>query len=61
MTTDPTAGGADTVIDTDGLAHHTYQTAGDELVLIRPDGYIATRRPTRDLAAVLALATINSL
>ncbi|MEV5528214.1 FAD-dependent monooxygenase [Streptomyces prunicolor] len=61
VTTDLTATGANTVIDTDDLAHHAYQVTGDELVLIRPDGYIATRRPADDLAAVLALAATNGL
>ncbi|WP_329467349.1 FAD-dependent oxidoreductase [Streptomyces sp. NBC_01431] len=61
VTTDLTATGADAVIDADGLAHHAYGTAGDELVLIRPDGYIATRRPASDLAAVLALAAANGM
>ncbi|MEU9048299.1 MULTISPECIES: FAD-dependent oxidoreductase [unclassified Kitasatospora] len=61
VTTDLTATGADTVIDADNLAHHAYGTTGDELVLIRPDGYIATRRPTDDLAAVLALAAANGM
>ncbi|MFI6449331.1 FAD-dependent oxidoreductase [Kitasatospora sp. NPDC050543] len=61
VTTDPTATGPDTVIDTDDLAHHAYQVTGDELVLIRPDGYIAARRPAHDLPAVLALAATNGL
>ncbi|MEU1666944.1 FAD-dependent oxidoreductase [Streptomyces sparsogenes] len=48
VTTDATATGPDTVIDTAGHAHRHYDVAshhldGDELVLIRPDGYIATR------------------
>ncbi|MGY0058316.1 FAD-dependent oxidoreductase [Streptomyces sp. LZ34] len=43
VTTDPTATGHGTVIDVEGIAHKTYDTDGDELVLIRPDGYLATR------------------
>ena len=61
VTTDPTATGADTVIDTDDLAHHAYRVTGDELVLIRPDGYIAARRPAHDLTLLLALATAQGL
>ena len=61
VTTDPTATGPDTVIDTDDLAHHAYQVTGDELILIRPDGYIAARRPANDLPAILALAATNGL
>ncbi|MFI9273143.1 FAD-dependent monooxygenase [Kitasatospora sp. NPDC052896] len=61
VTTDPATAGPDTVIDTDGHAHHAYGITGDELVLIRPDGYIAARRPADDLAAVLALAATNGL
>ncbi|MEU6172356.1 FAD-dependent monooxygenase [Streptantibioticus parmotrematis] len=61
VTTDPDATGPATVIDTDGHAHHAYQSTGDELVLIRPDGYIAARRPAADLPAVLALFSTNGL
>ncbi|MFJ1707417.1 hypothetical protein [Kitasatospora sp. NPDC088346] len=61
MTTDPAAAGHGTVIDTDGHAHHTYGITGDELVLIRPGGYIAARRPADDLAAVLALVATDGL
>ncbi|MFI9163369.1 FAD-dependent monooxygenase [Kitasatospora aureofaciens] len=61
VTTNPAATGPDTVIDTDGHAHRTYGITGDELVLIRPDGYIAARRPTNDLATVLALTATNGL
>ncbi|MEU5103075.1 FAD-dependent monooxygenase [Streptomyces sp. NPDC021354] len=43
VTTDATATGPDTIFDADGHAHRLYNTDGDELVLIRPDGYIATR------------------
>ncbi|MEY9931524.1 2-polyprenyl-6-methoxyphenol hydroxylase-like FAD-dependent oxidoreductase [Catenulispora sp. GP43] len=56
-----TGTGTGTVIDTDGHAHHAYQITGDELILIRPDGYLAARRPTHDLDAVLALHTTNGL
>ncbi|QIQ03562.1 hypothetical protein HA039_15605 [Streptomyces liangshanensis] len=51
VTTDPsaTATTPGTVIDTNGHAHRAYGTTGDELVLIRPDGCIATRRPTAAL------------
>jgi hypothetical protein len=61
VTTDPSATGPDTVIDTDGHAHRAYQITGDELILIRPDGYIAARRPADDLAAVLTLVGTNGL
>ncbi|MDI5973289.1 hypothetical protein POF50_028760 [Streptomyces sp. SL13] len=61
MTTDPAATGPDTVIDTDGHAHRAYRVTGDELVLVRPDGYVAARRPADDLAAVLALVATNGL
>ncbi|MEU8589567.1 FAD-dependent oxidoreductase [Streptomyces sp. NPDC048664] len=61
VTTDPAATGADTVIDTDDLAHHAYGITGDELVLIRPDGYIAARRPADDPAAVLTQAATSGL
>jgi hypothetical protein len=56
-----TASVPDTIIDTDGHVHRAHQSIGDELVLIRPDGYIAARRPADDLAAVLALAATNGL
>ncbi|MFJ3309483.1 FAD-dependent oxidoreductase [Streptomyces sp. NPDC086549] len=61
VTTDPTATGPGTVIDTDGHAHRAHATHGGELVLIRPDGYVAARRPSRDLAAVVALAAAHGL
>ncbi|MGW2255756.1 FAD-dependent monooxygenase [Kitasatospora sp. NPDC001660] len=61
VTTDPAVTGPDTVIDTNGHAHRAYDTAGGELALIRPDGYIATRRPACDLAAVFALAATHGL
>ncbi|MFJ1707400.1 FAD-dependent monooxygenase [Kitasatospora sp. NPDC088346] len=61
VTTDPATAGPGTVIDPDGHAHHSYGITGDELVLIRPDGYIAARRPADDLAAVLALVATNGL
>ena len=61
VTADPTATGPDTVIDAEGHAHRVYQATGDELILIRPDGYIAARRPARDLDAVLSLAAANGL
>ncbi|MEU0499535.1 FAD-dependent oxidoreductase [Nocardia sp. NPDC005998] len=41
ITTDHTATGPDTMIDTDGRAHRNYDITGDTTVLIRPDGYIA--------------------
>lgn len=41
--------------------HRAYQTTGDELVLIRPDGYIAAHRPADEPAAVLALAAAKGL
>ncbi|MES4905658.1 MULTISPECIES: FAD-dependent oxidoreductase [unclassified Streptomyces] len=43
VTDDPTATGPGTVIDTEGQAHRIYDMREDGLVLIRPDGYIATR------------------
>ena len=65
VTIDPTATGPDTVIntviDTDGHARRAYQITDDELVLIRPDGYIAARRPAQDLDAILALHTTHGL
>ncbi|MFF4020280.1 FAD-dependent oxidoreductase [Streptomyces sp. NPDC001843] len=59
VTTRPEATGADTVIDTDGHAHRAYGVVGDELVLVRPDGYVAARRSARDWAGVLALAAAH--
>ncbi|MBE1582431.1 FAD-dependent monooxygenase [Nonomuraea angiospora] len=47
VTTDPAAAGPDTVIDTDGDAHGVYDIHEDTAVLIRPDGYIASRTPAR--------------
>ncbi|WUI35169.1 hypothetical protein OG804_15525 [Nocardia sp. NBC_00416] len=43
ITTDRTATGRDTMIDTAGRVHRHYDIAGDTTVLIRPDGYIAAR------------------
>ncbi|WP_329453872.1 FAD-dependent monooxygenase [Streptomyces sp. NBC_01497] len=61
VSTDLAANDAGAVIDTDDIAHHAYGVTGDELVLIRPDGYIAARRPAHDLPGVLALAATNGL
>ncbi|MEU7864262.1 FAD-dependent oxidoreductase [Nonomuraea sp. NPDC049141] len=47
ITTDTTATGPGTVIDTGGRAHHAYDIEEDTSVLIRPDGYIAARVTVR--------------
>ncbi|MGW3562438.1 FAD-dependent oxidoreductase [Streptomyces sp. NPDC000941] len=57
VTDDPTATGPDTVIDTDGQAHRSYDMREDGLVLIRPDGYIAMRTAARQGDAALRHAT----
>ncbi|MDX3225396.1 FAD-dependent oxidoreductase [Streptomyces sp. ME19-01-6] len=57
VTTDPTATGPDTVIDTDGQAHRIYDMREDGLVLIRPDGYIAARTTTHQGEAAVRHAT----
>ncbi|WP_433249464.1 FAD-dependent oxidoreductase [Actinomadura nitritigenes] len=56
ITTDPSAAGPTTVIDIDGHAHRAYDALDGETVLIRPDGYIATRCPTHAVRDVLARA-----
>jgi hypothetical protein len=61
VTADPAVTGPDLVIDNGGHAHRAYRSSGDELVLIRPDGYIAARRPAHDLAEILALHAANGL
>ncbi|WP_431912444.1 FAD-dependent monooxygenase [Nonomuraea jabiensis] len=43
VTTDTAAAAPGTVIDTDGDAHGVYDVHEDTAVLIRPDGYIASR------------------
>ncbi|MGW4242292.1 FAD-dependent oxidoreductase [Nocardia sp. NPDC004722] len=45
ITTDHTATGAATIIDNDGSIHRSFDISGSTTVLIRPDGYIATREP----------------
>ncbi|WP_433196137.1 FAD-dependent oxidoreductase [Nocardia sp. CA-107356] len=45
ITTDSTATGPATVIDSDGAIHRNFDISSDTAVLIRPDGYIATREP----------------
>ncbi|MEV5833482.1 hypothetical protein [Nocardia sp. NPDC052112] len=43
VTTDTTATGPDTIIDTDGSVHRNYEISESAAMLIRPDGYIAAR------------------
>ena len=45
--TDTTATGPGTVIDADGRVRRIYDIDEDAVVLIRPDGYIATRTAIR--------------
>ncbi|MEV4115806.1 FAD-dependent oxidoreductase [Nonomuraea sp. NPDC049695] len=47
ITTDTAAAAPATVIDADGDAHGIYDIHEDTAVLIRPDGYIASRTPAR--------------
>jgi hypothetical protein len=44
----PDAGGAGDVVDTDGHARRAYAPRPGELVLVRPDGHIATRATDPD-------------
>lgn len=43
---------AEGIIDTAGNAYRIYDVASDELVLIRPDGYIALRASINDTASI---------
>ncbi|WP_340029114.1 FAD-dependent monooxygenase [Paenibacillus sp. FSL H7-0940] len=45
--------GAEGIIDTAGNAYRVYDVASKELVLIRPDGYIALRTSIDDTASIL--------
>jgi len=46
------ADGTEGIIDTEGNAYRIYNVASKELVLIRPDGYIALRTSLDDTALI---------
>lgn len=49
-----TPAGPDTIVDTDGHAHHAYDVHDPALLLVRPDGYIGCAADGTDHAAVEA-------
>lgn len=49
----PNAKEAEGIIDTAGNAYRIYDVASEELVLIRPDGYIALRTSIEDTTSIL--------
>ncbi|KQO16562.1 FAD-dependent monooxygenase [Paenibacillus sp. Leaf72] len=46
------AGEAKGIIDTAGNAYRVYDVTNEELILIRPDGYIALRTPIEDTSSI---------
>ncbi|WP_251035860.1 hypothetical protein [Paenibacillus sp. ISL-20] len=44
--------GEEGIIDTAGNAYRIYDVASEELVLIRPDGYIALRTSIEDASSI---------
>jgi 2-polyprenyl-6-methoxyphenol hydroxylase-like FAD-dependent oxidoreductase len=60
VTTDPATAGPDAVVDTGHHARRAYDTSGGELVLVRPDGYIALRCPSGDTGPVERYLTTHA-
>ncbi|MEV6097072.1 FAD-dependent oxidoreductase [Nocardia sp. NPDC051981] len=45
ITRDPNTTGPATILDSDGSIHRNFDVSGPATLLVRPDGYIATREP----------------